>query len=352
LKTNKQNADFLHIGKKLTKWYDKNARHLPWRENQLPYNIWISEIVLQQTQVKQGLGHYLRFIERFPTVKELHQASEDDVLLYWKGLGYYSRAINLHKAAHQVIEDFNGEFPNHYNDILKLKGVGKYTAAAIASICFDEKVPAVDGNFYRVLSRIFADDFDISSSKAFQYFSNLALLIMPDDKSGDFNQAIMDIGAEICKPKNPLCEECPVNDDCIAFQTGRVSEFPVKTKKVKVSDLSLKYLFVKHKNQFLIKQRGNDFIWKKLYEFPILIPENWNGYIINSKIINHKLTHKNLSIEINLVEIDSQKEFKKFASDNDFIIVTEKQADEKSFPKPLENYYKTNGKPEIGEFQF
>ena len=190
MKTNKQNADFLHIGKKLTKWYGSNARQLPWRENQLPYNIWISEIVLQQTQVKQGLGHYLRFIERFPTVVELHNASEDDVLLYWKGLGYYSRAINLHKAAHQVVEDFGGEFPNHYNDILKLKGIGKYTAAAIASICFEEKVPAVDGNFYRVLSRIFADDFDISSSKAFQYFSDLALLIMPNDKAGEFNQAL------------------------------------------------------------------------------------------------------------------------------------------------------------------
>jgi len=341
LKTNKQNADFLHIGKKLTKWYDTNARQLPWRQNQLPYNIWISEIVLQQTQVKQGLSHYLRFIERFPTVKELHQASEDEVLLYWKGLGYYSRAINLHKAAHEVVEDFGGEFPNHYNDILKLKGVGKYTAAAIASICFDEKIPAVDGNFYRVLSRIFADDFDISSSKAFQYFSDLALLVMPDEKPGEFNQAIMDIGSEICRPKNPLCMFCPVNEDCMAFQTGRVSEFPVKTKKVKVSDLSLKYFFVKYQNQFLIKQRGNDFIWKKLYEFPTSISENWNEYIINSKIVNHKLTHKNLSIEINLINIDSKKEFEKFASDNDFLIVNEKQAEEKSFPKPLQDFYES-----------
>jgi len=341
LKTNKQNADFLHIGKKLANWYDTNARQLPWRENQLPYNIWISEIVLQQTQVKQGLGHYLRFIERFPTVPALHNASEDEVLLYWKGLGYYSRAINLHKAAHQVVEDFGGEFPHHYNDILKLKGVGKYTAAAIASICFDEKVPAVDGNFYRVLSRIFADDFDISGSKAFQYFSDLALLIMPDDKSGEFNQAIMDIGSEICKPKNPLCGECPVNDDCIAFQTGRISGFPVKTKKVKVSDLSLRYFFVKHQNQFLIKQRGNDFIWKKLYEFPTSIPEKWNDYIINSKIINHKLTHKNMTIEINVVDIDSGKEFKEFAKENDFLIVDRTAANEKSFPKPLQSFYES-----------
>lgn len=339
MKTNKQNADFLHIGKKLTKWYEANARELPWRENRYPYNIWICEIVLQQTQVKQGLGHYLRFIERFPTVQDLHKALEDEVLLYWKGLGYYSRAINLHKAAHQIVEEFGGKFPGNYNDILKLKGVGKYTAAAIASICFDEKIPAVDGNFYRVLSRIFADDFDISSSKSFPYFSELALRMMPEEKPGEFNQAIMDIGSEICRPKNPLCMFCPVNEDCLAFQTGRIAEFPVKTKKVKVTDLSLKYFFVKHQNQFLIKQRGNDFIWKKLYEFPTWIPENWEDFIISSKVINHKLTHKNLTIEITRIEIDSQKEFEQFAKDNDFLIVNQNEAGEKSFPKPLQTFY-------------
>jgi A/G-specific adenine glycosylase len=214
---------------------------------------------------------------KIPDCKRASSSFGRRCIIILERFGYYSRAINLHKAAHQVVEDFGGEFPNHYNDILKLKGVGKYTAAAIASICFDEKIPAVDGNFYRVLSRIFADDFDISSSKAFQYFSDLALLVMPEEKPGEFNQAIMDIGAEICRPKNPLCMFCPVNEDCMAFQTGRVSEFPVKTKKVKVSDLSLKYFFVKYQNQFLIKQRGNDFIWKKLYEFPTSIPENWNG---------------------------------------------------------------------------
>ncbi len=352
MKTNKQNADFLHIGKKLIKWYDTNARQLPWRENQHPYNIWICEILLQQTQVKQGLGHYLRFIERFPTVQELHKAPEDEVLLYWKGLGYYSRAINLHKAAHQIIEEFDGEFPNQYPEILKLKGVGKYTAAAIASISFDEKIPAIDGNFYRVLSRIFADGFDISASKAFQYFTDLALLIMPEDKPGDFNQAIMDIGSEVCRPKNPLCGECPVNDDCLAYQTGRIAEFPVKTKKTKVTDLNLKYYFIKFRNQFLIKQRGNDFIWKKLYEFPTAIPADWEHLIVNSKIISHKLTHKNMTIEINTLELESKKALEKFASDNDFMIVDEKLADEKSFPKPLETFYKKRDVAEIGKLPF
>lgn len=338
LKT-KQIADFLQIGKNLIKWYENNARKLPWRESQNPYEIWICEIILQQTQVKQGLEYYLRFIEKFPDAETLRNAAEDEILLYWKGLGYYSRAINLHKAAHQIAEEFGGKFPNNYHDILKLKGVGKYTAAAIASICFGAKIPAVDGNFYRVLSRIFADRFDISSSKSFQHFSDLALLIMPDEKPGEFNQAMMDIGSEICRPKNPICKKCPVNEDCIAFHTDGISEFPVKMKKTKVTDLSLKYFFVKHKNQFLIKQRENDFIWKKLYEFPIFIPKNWEKCIINSKIINHKLTHKNLSIEISTAEIDSRQDFENFAKENKFLIVNKNQADKKSFPKPLQMFY-------------
>lgn len=342
MKTNKQNADFLHIGKKLTKWYDANARPLPWRENQHPYNIWISEIVLQQTQVKQGLGHYLRFIERFPTVQALHEALEDEVLLYWKGLGYYSRAINLHQAAHQIVADFEGEFPKHYEDILKLKGIGKYTAAAIASICFDERVPAVDGNFYRVLSRIFVDDFDVSNSRAFQYFSELALRMMPEEKPGEFNQAIMDLGSEICRPKSPLCMFCPVNEDCAAFSTGTIDQFPVKSKKVKVSDLSLEYFFVKHQNQFLIKQRGNDFIWKKLYEFPTEVPPDWEDLITGSTIISHKLTHKNMTIEINTVEITERKAFENFAEKEGFQIVDSKEAHGKSFPKPLQSFYEGN----------
>ena len=163
MKKKNKYTDFLNIGLKLLKWYDLNARDLPWRKTKNPYHIWVCEIVLQQTRVEQGKNHYLNFVERFPTVESLSSAEIDEVLLYWKGLGYYSRAINLHKAAQQVMEDFGGEFPNQFEEILKLKGVGKYTAAAVSSICFDEKVPAIDGNFYRVLSRVFADDFDVSS---------------------------------------------------------------------------------------------------------------------------------------------------------------------------------------------
>ena len=338
-KTNTK-TDFLNIGLKILKWYGLNARELPWRTTKNPYHIWICEIVLQQTRVEQGKNHYLNFIERFPEVKSLAEANIDEVLLYWKGLGYYSRAINLHSAAQQIMNDFDGNFPNHFEDILKLKGVGKYTAAAVASICFDEQIPAIDGNFYRVLSRIFADDFDISSSKAYQYFYNLALLIMPEKKPGDFNQAIMDIGSEVCKPKNPNCEICPVQENCLAFGLGKVQNFPVKSKKVKPQDLKLKYYHILYKEYFLIKQRDDSFIWKKLYDFPEEIPDEFELFIIEEKNINHKLTHKNLEISITKVSIDDKVVFEEFARENQFIITDFEKSHQKSFPKPLENFLK------------
>lgn len=337
MEKNKKTSDFLHIGNKLLKWYGKNARDLPFRKTKDPYKIWICEIVFQQTRIAQGLNHYNNFIERFPDVKTLAEAPEDEVLLYWKGLGYYSRAINIHKAAQQIINDYHGVFPSDYEEILKLKGIGKYTAAAVSSICFGGKMPAVDGNFYRVLSRIFADNFDISNSKAFNYFSQLSTMIIPENV-GDFNQAMMDLGSEICKPKNPLCRECPVNDDCLAFSLNKVSEFPVKTKKTKAQDLQLQYYFVHRNGQFLIQQRKDDFIWKKLFEFPTEISDDLKPSIRSVKTINHKLTHKNLSIEIFNVEVDSEKVWEDFIAENNYIITDAEGSHERSFPKPLENY--------------
>lgn len=337
MEKNKKTSDFLHIGTKLLKWYDINARDLPFRNTKNPYKIWICEIVFQQTRIAQGLNHYNNFIKRFPDVQTLANAEENEVLLYWKGLGYYSRAINIHKAAQQIINDYNGVFPAEYDEILKLKGVGKYTAAAVSSICFNGKMPAVDGNFYRVLSRVFADDFDVSNSRAFNYFSELSHLIMPENV-GDFNQAMMDLGSEICKPRNPLCGECPVNDECLAFSLKKVSEFPVKTKKVKAQDLGLKYYFVHRNGGFLIQQRKDDFIWKKLFEFPLEISDELIPFIKSAKTINHKLTHKNLSIEIFNVEVDSEEVWRNFIAENEYIITNVESSHDKSFPKPLENY--------------
>lgn len=338
MKTKKQNPDFLHIGTKLLKWYDINARDLPFRKTKNPYNIWICEIVFQQTRIEQGLQHYEKFIERFPNVHTLAIASTDEVLLYWKGLGYYSRALNIHKASQQIMCDYNGVFPEDYDEIIKLKGVGKYTAAAISSICFGNNLPAIDGNFYRILSRIFADDFDVFSTKAYAYFSELAFKILPENTAGNFNQAMMDLGSEICKPKNPKCEICPLNADCIAFSTGKINQFPVKIKKTKVTELELKYYFVKFGNNFIIQQRKDDFIWKKLYEFPVDLPSKFSQFIVNTKIMKHKLTHKNLVITIDCVTLNSEKELVNFANQNNFQIINYEQSHQKSFPKPLENY--------------
>ncbi|WP_106916607.1 A/G-specific adenine glycosylase [Chryseobacterium aurantiacum] len=337
MEKNNTASDFLHVGNRLLEWYRNNARDLPFRQTKDPYKIWICEIVFQQTRINQGLGHYNNFIKRFPDVKTLAEAEENEVLLYWKGLGYYSRAINIHKAAQQIMNDYQGVFPDQYEEILKLKGVGKYTAAAVSSICFGGRMPAVDGNFYRVLSRFFADDFDISNSKAFTYFSELAALVMPENV-GDFNQAMMDIGSEICKPKNPLCGECPINEDCIAFSLQKISDYPVKTKKVKAVDLALTYYFVHRNGQFLIRQRGDDFIWKKLFEFPSSISAEMEAFITHSKTISHKLTHKNLSIEIFNVNVTSKVLWEDFIAENQYEITDIQGSHEKSFPKPLENY--------------
>ncbi len=335
---NKQNPDFLHIGKLLTDWFSENGRDFPFRKTQNPYNIWICEIIFQQTRIEQGIRHYNNFIRRFPNVKELANAQNDDVLLYWKGLGYYSRAINLHQAAKQIMEDYGGNFPAEYSEMLKLKGIGKYTAAAIASISFGKKIPAVDGNFYRVLSRLFADSFDISNPKAFPHFSDIALKMMPDENPGAFNEAVMDLGSEICKPRNPLCEMCPLQNHCRAFQQGGVHDFPVKTGKTKISDLSLRYYYICHKNNFLIRQRGKKDIWKNLYEFPVELINGQNFEEKDSTILKHKLTHRNLTITIDTVEIPETEEFKRYAADHNLEICNYQKSLLKSFPKPLQNF--------------
>ncbi|AZI67565.1 A/G-specific adenine glycosylase [Kaistella daneshvariae] len=338
MKTKKQNADFVHVGRKLLGWYQLHGRDLPFRKTNDPYKIWICEIIFQQTRIEQGLNHYNRFIERFPDVHSLAEASTDEVLLYWKGLGYYSRALNLHQAAQQILAAFQGNFPENYEDILSLKGVGKYTAAAVSSICFGQHIPAVDGNFYRVLSRIFADDFDVSGSKAFDYFSQLALQMMPAGEAGHFNEAMMDLGSAICKPKNPLCESCPLTEDCLAFQLGKVQDFPVKTKKAKATDLELKYFFVEFEGTFLVRQRAEDFIWKKLYEFPEKIPAEWAEFIISQKTVFHKLTHKNLTITFAHIQLPSLQILQKFAAKEGYFLISAEEAQQKSFPKPLQNF--------------
>ena len=216
----------MNFNSKLTHWYSIHKRDLPWRLNKDPYSIWLSEIILQQTQVKQGLPYYLKFIAHYPTVFDLANASEDMVLKDWQGLGYYSRARNLHLTSKYIAEELNGVFPKSYKDLIQLKGVGDYTASAIASICYEEKTAVVDGNVYRVLSRFFGIDTPINSTQGVKQFKTLASSLLPKTKIGDYNQAIMEFGARQCKPKSPDCSICTLTKDCVAFNTGKITILP------------------------------------------------------------------------------------------------------------------------------
>ncbi|MDN5215648.1 A/G-specific adenine glycosylase [Fulvivirgaceae bacterium BMA12] len=259
--------------KRLISWYLQNKRDLPWRNTNDPYMIWLSEIILQQTRVSQGLPYFLNFIAEFPTVFDLAKADETKVLRLWQGLGYYSRARNLHACARAIVEQYNGKFPNTYDELLQLKGVGKYTAAAIASFAFHEVVPVVDGNVYRVLSRIFGVFDDIASGQGQKVFAQLAAELIDRDDPHNYNQAIMEFGAIHCTPTAPACDSCIFSRDCHANKHSLQQNLPVKTKKVKVRSRFFHYLVIQFREQILLRQRQGNDIWKGLYDF-YLIEEN------------------------------------------------------------------------------
>ncbi len=307
----------------LLQWYLQNKRDLPWRKTTDAYPIWLSEIMLQQTRVAQGLPYFLSFMENFPTVFDLAKANEEHVLKLWQGLGYYSRARNMHKTAQIVVTEFDGNFPNNYTDLLQLKGIGDYTAAAIASFAFNEVVPVVDGNVFRVLSRYFDVKTDISSATAKKEFATLAKELMPIDNPALFNQAIMEFGALQCVPKNPNCEICIFSSSCAALQKNKVNLLPIKTKKTKVRNRYFHYLiFQDNNNATIINKRTEKGIWHNLYEFPVIETEHATSQeTIIAKIksdfydfditaifafdapIIHKLSHQHLSISFYKVTV-------------------------------------------------
>lgn len=309
----------------LTRWYLRNKRDLPWRNTQNPYPIWLSEIMLQQTRVAQGLPYFLSFTEAFPTVFDLAKASEEQVLKLWQGLGYYSRARNLHKTAQHVAFELDGVFPDNYNDLLKLKGIGEYTAAAIASFSYNETVPVVDGNVFRVLSRYFDVETDIAQASAKKEFAALAFELMPKDNPALFNQAIMEFGAMQCVPKNPDCDNCVMNSGCVALQKNKIHLLPVKSKKLKVRNRFFNYLIAEDEDKnSLIQKRTDKGIWHNLYEFPLIetegetliddlvepirdmFSENKISSIseYNSKSQVHKLSHQHLHIKFWKVKLN------------------------------------------------
>ena len=297
-------------------WYLKNRRDLPWRKTNNPYYIWLSEVILQQTRIAQGTSYYFKFVESFPTIFDLANADEDTVLKLWQGLGYYTRARNLHHTAKFVVDHYNGEFPSNYEDLIKLKGIGEYTAAAISSICFKEPHATVDGNVYRVLSRYFNIDIPINSTNGIKHFKQLAQSLIDIKNPGDHNQAIMELGAMTCTPKNFKCNSCPLNQSCLALKYKNITSLPVKDKKVKIKKRFFNFLvFDISDNYTLLEKRTNKDIWQNLYQFPLyesvhqinfneLIKTNimktftknnhYNLQAFNKKPIIHKLTHQHI----------------------------------------------------------
>lgn len=309
------------FNKELINWYRKNKRDLPWRNTRNAYLIWLSEIILQQTRVEQGMSYFLRFAERFPTVKLFADASEDEVLRLWQGLGYYSRGRNMLKTAKKVVADFDGIFPNAYTDLITLTGIGDYTAAAISSFSNNEARAVVDGNVYRVLSRYFGIATPVNSTQGKKQFQALADEVLDIKNAGEHNQAMIEFGALQCKPRNPNCEICPFITSCFAYKHQQINQLPVKLKKVKVKERHfLFYIIVNENHQLIIKRRNNSDIWAGLYDLPGVeftsSPEsllqslqlrNWfkKEPIVKSTSgeIKHILTHQRLFARF--VEIDA-----------------------------------------------
>lgn len=329
-------------------WYEKNQRDLPWRSSRDPYNIWLSEIILQQTRVQQGLEYYLRFAEEFPTVHDLAEADEQVILKHWQGLGYYSRARNLHKAAKVVSTEFHGIFPSDYNSLLKLPGIGPYTAGAIASIAFEKVVPVVDGNVFRVLSRLFDIGTPINSTQGSKEFRRLAQELIDPGNPGAFNQGLMELGALVCTPASPNCLSCPVAEICAARIKGTQSDLPVKTPKRAPKRVWFNYFVITDGHRVIIRSRSEG-IWQNLFDFPGEESEKPNGgcvdtmmdqlsglnaRLVRQESLDHVLTHKKIRANFHVIEVDAlpeQKHDEHKVKMNDF----------ETFPVPrlIENFW-------------
>lgn len=339
-------------------WYRENPRDLPWRGTLDPYKIWLSEIILQQTRVAQGLPYYYAFVETYPTVKDLALAQEEEVLRLWQGLGYYSRARNLHTCAKSIWFEMNGEFPKTYDELIKLKGVGSYTASAIASFAYGEVKAVVDGNVFRVLARYFGIEIDIAGSKAKKEFEALANQIIPKDQPGEYNQAMMDFGARLCTPKNPGCDICPVKASCFALSYNMVSDLPVKINKVKIKERHFHYYVIKCGSNWVWKKRTSGDIWEGLFDFPqeessldtqsptIDIPSSSKEQIHSfPKNYRHILSHQRLNAVFSEVEIKEENldKLEDWCEKEGFMLVAEDKIEYLAKPKLIVNFLNDQG---------
>jgi len=344
-------------------WYKERQRDLPWRNTRNPYKIWLSEIILQQTRVAQGLPYYLKFVEAFPTVRHLANATEESVLRLWQGLGYYSRARNLHACAQQIIENYDGQFPDSYAELLKLKGVGPYTAAAIASFAFNEVVPVVDGNVFRVLARLGNITADIATPQGVKTFQALAADLIDPQDPANYNQAIMEFGALQCTPAAPKCSQCPFTTFCQAYALKKQKDLPVKSKKIKVKKRYFHYFLIGHEQHYLLKKRVEKDIWQNLYDFPLIeqtqfvepqeLPmEPGNPWlqqalqlpgsvlVKESGPFKHVLTHQQLFARFFHIELQGPEQLELLSQNSSFAAYNMEQI--RSLPKPIliDNYLK------------
>ena len=312
----------------ILEWFRENGRVLPWRETRDPYAIWLSEIILQQTRIEQGKPYWEQFMKRWPTVEALARASEDEVLREWQGLGYYSRARNLHEAAKQIVE--MGGFPKTVEGIKRLKGVGDYTAAAIGSIAFNLPAAVVDGNVYRVLARHYGIETPINTTEGKKEFTALASSLLPANEASAFNQAMMDFGAIQCTPVNPQCTVCPLQETCVALHEGKTASLPVKRKTLKVQERHLVYIYVRHQGMTAIHRRAAGDIWQGLYE-PWLTEAVPSGAILLRQGVKHVLTHRILYADFYLWESAEQPQLP-----DDYFWIPEADIDQYGVPRLIE----------------
>ena len=339
--------DALLVRKHLLEWFSANKRSLPWREDKDAYRIWLSEIILQQTRVAQGLPYYLRFIERFPKVNVLADAEEQEVIKLWQGLGYYSRARNLHASAKEISKKYAGIFPDSYDEVIKLKGVGDYTASAILSIAYGLPHAVLDGNVYRVLSRLCLIDTLINANEAKAIFKKIAQELLDPEQPGNYNEAIMELGATVCTPQNPVCHSCPLQNECMAHLKGEETEYPKKAESRPVTNRYLHYFLVKDARGLYLHARGKGDIWQGLYDLPLLEKDTAGlapqdeiekalGCSLKSleavKTMKHQLTHRSLHIIFYLCDVAADCQLM-----GDGIIFVEYAAlNEYPLPKPIE----------------
>ena len=332
-------------------WYYSNKRDLPWRLTTNPYLIWISEIILQQTRVAQGLPYYLKFVKAFPTIIDLANAPEQEVLSLWQGLGYYSRARNMHKCAKIIDADFNGEFPNQFDQLLKLPGIGPYTAAAIDSLAFNNPSPVVDGNVYRVFARVFGIYNNIADAKSFKLFFDLGKDLIDYKEPGTFNQGVMELGATICVPHNPDCHSCPVGDNCFARTHNKQKELPVKVKKVRKRNRFFTYVVIRHEDKLAMVKRTSKDIWQSLFQFylienstPTEVDHLEDSFLVNllkggavmteEKVMpKHILSHQTIFSTFLEFNINSDVLWGKLLIENGLVLYS--QSEIEALPKPV-----------------